>query len=236
MKSPLVHEAALRIHPKQYVCEQGNKRGSTKCLRHIVQSESIGKPFISADYHIIVDCSNVFIGSQKIRDPTTGATRQNLAIHVNVKNLVRVLEDDKLKIYIKTRIAGGSKPPENLPVWNEWASCGYKCIVAERSKSGREDGVDDMLHAHILQLLHIYKDTQTRSQVLVLVTGDGNRNDNKTSFPDTLERVLTSDWSVELWSWKQSLNQCYFGIQKFFPSRMTIKYLDSYRNNITFIQ
>ncbi|CAM4851454.1 unnamed protein product, partial [Rotaria magnacalcarata] len=37
MKSPLVHEAALRIHPKQYVCEQGNKRGSTKCLRHIVQ-------------------------------------------------------------------------------------------------------------------------------------------------------------------------------------------------------
>jgi hypothetical protein len=37
MKSPLVPEATSRMHPKQYVCEQGNKRGSTKYFRHILQ-------------------------------------------------------------------------------------------------------------------------------------------------------------------------------------------------------
>ncbi|CAM4887761.1 unnamed protein product [Rotaria socialis] len=193
---------------------------------------SAPEPFVSTDYHIIVDCSNIFIGSQTIRDPTTGATQKNPAIRVNVKNLVRVVENDKLKIYIKTRIAGGSKPPENLPVWKEWASCGYKCIVIERS----EDGVDEMLHAQILQLLHIYKDTQTRSQVLVLVTGDGNINGGRTSFLQSVESVLTSNWSVELWSWERSLSQHFLSTQRFFPSRMTIKYLDSYRNDITFIQ
>ncbi|CAF3843156.1 unnamed protein product [Rotaria magnacalcarata] len=199
-------------------------------------SVSAPEPFVSTDYHIIVDCSNIFIGSQTIRDPTTGATQKNPAIRVNVKNLVRVVENDKLKIYIKTRIAGGSKPPENLPVWKEWASCGYKCIVIERSASGPEDGVDEMLHAQILQLLHIYKDTQTRSQVLVLVTGDGNINGGRTSFLQSVESVLTSNWSVELWSWERSLSQHFLSTQRFFPSRMTIKYLDSYRNDITFIQ
>ncbi|CAF3457468.1 unnamed protein product [Rotaria socialis] len=195
--------------------------------------------FISTDYHIIVDNSNIFIGSQTIRDPKTGLNQKNSAIRVNVKNLVRVLEDGKLKICIKSRIVGGSVdesiPRDNAQVWTDWESCGYKCILGVRSKNGPEVFVDDMLHAQILTILHSYNNTQ-RSQVLVLVTGDGNRNKNQTSFSDTVERVLTSDWSVELWSWKQSLNSCYFNIQKFFPSRMTIKYLDSYRNNITFIQ
>ncbi|CAM4981492.1 unnamed protein product [Rotaria socialis] len=201
--------------------------------------EMITPSFISTDYHIIVDNSNIFIGSQTIRDPKTGLNQKNSAIRVNVKNLVRVLEDGKLKICIKSRIVGGSVdesiPRDNAQVWTDWESCGYKCILGVRSKNGPEVFVDDMLHAQILTILHSYNNTQ-RSQVLVLVTGDGNRNKNQTSFSDTVERVLTSDWSVELWSWKQSLNSCYFNIQKFFPSRMTIKYLDSYRNNITFIQ
>ncbi|CAF4931963.1 unnamed protein product [Rotaria socialis] len=202
-------------------------------------STAITPSFISTDYHIIVDNSNIFIGSQTIRDPKTGLNQKNSAIRVNVKNLVRVLEDGKLKICIKSRIVGGSVdesiPRDNAQVWTDWESCGYKCILGVRSKNGPEVFVDDMLHAQILTILHSYNNTQ-RSQVLVLVTGDGNRNKNQTSFSDTVERVLASDWSVELWSWKQSLNSCYFNIQKFFPSRMTIEYLDSYRNNITFIQ
>lgn len=91
-----------------------------------------------------------------------------------------------------------------------------------------------MLHAQILDRLHSYRDILNRRQVLVLVTGDGNINHGQTSFPITVERVLTSNWSVELWSWKQSLSETYFNTQKLFPDRMTINYLDPYRKDITY--
>jgi hypothetical protein len=92
-----------------------------------------------------------------------------------------------------------------------------------------------MLHAQIFKAFMSYKNTLTQ-QVLVLVTGDGNKNSGQTSFPSTVEEVLKSGWNVELWSWEQSLNQRFREIEKQFPTRMTIKYLDSYRAKITFEQ
>jgi hypothetical protein len=92
-----------------------------------------------------------------------------------------------------------------------------------------------MLHAQILKLLTLYRDTRNKQQILVLVTGDGNRNYNQTSFRSVVEMVLqTEGWKVELWSWEQSLNQIFFNIQEIFPDTMTIKYLDPYRAEITF--
>ena len=92
-----------------------------------------------------------------------------------------------------------------------------------------------MLHAQILKLLALYRDTRHKQQILVLVTGDGNRNFNQTTFRAVVEMVLqTEGWKVELWSWEQSLSQNFFKVQRIFPETMTIKYLDPYREEIIF--
>jgi len=92
-----------------------------------------------------------------------------------------------------------------------------------------------MLHAEIFNIFLSCSNSRI-GQVLVLVTGDGNINNGQTSFPIVIERVLRANWSVEIWSWKTSLNQRFFDIQKHFPTRMTINYLDPYRQDITFEQ
>lgn len=83
-------------------------------------------------------------------------------------------------------------------------------------------------------MLH-HKNSESQ-QVLVLVTGDGNDNDGHTNFRKVTETALFNHWHVELWSWKSSLHKIYKEIQQRFPDQMKIKYLDSFRDNITFIQ
>ncbi|CAF0740428.1 unnamed protein product [Adineta steineri] len=165
------------------------------------------KPDTLKDYHIVIDNSNVFLGAQTIRNEKTGVPQMNLAIRVDVNNLAKVLEGDKVSINVRTRVVGGSKPPEKALCWTKWESCGYKCILGDRSMKNKESLVDDMLHAQILNILLQNPDTRTRQQVLVLITGDGNKNSGQTSFPTTVETALQADWSVELWSWELSLSQ-----------------------------
>ncbi|CAF5038150.1 unnamed protein product, partial [Rotaria sp. Silwood1] len=83
------------------------------------------EPYTPIEYHIFIDNSNVFIGSQNTYNKDTRLSQTNPAIRVNVKYLARVLEADKLQIDIKTRIVVGSTPPpKDARVWQEWESCG----------------------------------------------------------------------------------------------------------------
>ncbi|CAF1315958.1 unnamed protein product [Adineta steineri] len=182
------------------------------------------KPYTPTEYHIVIDNSNVFLGAQLIRNEKTGVTEMNPATRVNVGYLTKKIEGGKLNIDIRTRIVGGTKPPENVRVWREWDSNGYKCM---------ESALDDLLHAQILILLRKYE-IYNRQQVLVLVTGDGNTNYNRGGFLNVVEIALKDKWNVELWSWELSLSQRFFEIQKLFPTQLTIKYLDPHRTNVIF--
>ncbi|CAF1302721.1 unnamed protein product [Rotaria sordida] len=104
------------------------------------------KPYEPTEFHIIIDNSNVFIGSQNIHNEETGLTQINPAIRVNVKKLAKVLEANKLRIDIKTRFVGGSIPPKNARAWEEWKVCGYKCTLGERSASGSVSCILDNDH------------------------------------------------------------------------------------------
>ncbi|CAF1387245.1 unnamed protein product [Adineta steineri] len=186
------------------------------------------KPYTPTEYHIVIDNSNVFLGAQLIRNEKTGVTEMNPATRVNVGYLTKKIEGGKLNIDIRTRIVGGTKPPENVRVWREWDSNGYKCMVIDRAATGKESALDDLLHAQILILLRKYE-IYNRQQVLVLVTGDGNTNYNRGGFLNVVEIALKDKWNVELWSWELSLSQRFFEIQKLFPTQLTIKYLDPLR-------
>ena len=65
--------------------------------------------------------------------------------------------------------------------------------------------------------------------ISLLHAGDGNDNkDGATSFPIIVTRYLKYFWKVELWSWKNQLNNAYRKLQRQFQDRLTIKYFDDH--------
>ncbi|CAF3950174.1 unnamed protein product [Rotaria magnacalcarata] len=169
----------------------------------------------ACEIHIVVDNSNLFIGSQNGQ----GINRQQDTSD------------------IKTRLVGGSTPPRTSRIWNEWEKCNYTCLLGDRSILNKEVFLDDMLHSQIQNLILRNNSHQgSVQQRLVLITGDGNANDNRTSFPDIVNIALDYGWTVELWSWGTSMNKKFSDIQRRNPSKMQINYLDQYRSKITFKQ
>jgi hypothetical protein len=79
----------------------------------------------------------VFIGSQNLYNKETDRYEGNPAIRLNVKKLAEVIEKNKLASDIKTRLVGGSTPPRRARVWNEWESCGYRCVLGDRSAQNK---------------------------------------------------------------------------------------------------
>ncbi|CAF4623866.1 unnamed protein product, partial [Rotaria socialis] len=188
----------------------------------------------AGEIHIVVDNSNLFIGSQNGQGINQ---QQDTSVRINVGNLVAIIEQDKNSKDIKTRLVGGSTPPRTSRVWNEWEKCNYTCLLGDRSILNREVFLDDMLHSQIQNLILRNNSHQGNvQQRLVLITGDGNANDNRTNFPDIVNIALNYGWTVELWSWEISMNKKFSDIQRRNPSKMSINYLDQYRSKITFKQ
>jgi len=94
-----------------------------------------------------------------------------------------------------------------------------------------------MLHSKIQNLILKYRTNDgCIKHSLILITGDGNENNNRTNFPDIVTIAIDYGWTVEIWSWKLSLSNKFVDLQRKYPSKMKINYLDTYRSNITFIQ
>ena len=92
-----------------------------------------------------------------------------------------------------------------------------------------------MLHSQMLALVLENQSKQKYvQQHLILVTGDGNANEGRTSFPDVVSTALRNGWTVDLWAWRASISRKFKEIQENNPSRMKINYLDQYRSEITF--
>ncbi|UJR29417.1 hypothetical protein I4U23_010629 [Adineta vaga] len=190
----------------------------------------------STDVHIVVDNSNIFIGSQYELNKKTGKMETNPAVRLNVEKLVNLVEDREISRDIRTRLVGGSEPPRNARVWKEWENCNYKVVLGDRSAANKEVFLDDMLHCQMFKLILDHQSTKNRRQVLVLLSGDGNTNFGRTSFPEALHTALKHQWHVELWSWKNCFSKKFLELQQNYSSQMKIKYFDSNRKLITFTE
>ncbi len=94
-----------------------------------------------------------------------------------------------------------------------------------------------MLHSQIQNLILKNKTNQGNGQQnLILISGDGNANDNRTSFPDIVTIALDYGWTVDIWSWKLSFSYKFLDLQRKYPYKIKINYLDTYRSKITFTQ
>ena len=93
---------------------------------------------------------------------------------------------------------------------------------------GKEQAVDDILHASMMDTILKFSETPHR-RTIVLVTGDGNRNHERTTFPDVLEQALRKGFKVELWCWQNSASSVYTRFKKEYFTHFKQFFLDDHR-------
>ena len=153
--------------------------------------------------HVFVDHSNVSIGARR-----TG--RQ-----LDVEQMIRSVEGDREAK--KGFVAGSQMTDDHKAAWER---CGYTVALDERA--GPERFVDEALHAAMMD--DVSRNFPER-RVLVLLTGDGNANEGRTTFPSCLEHALTRDWDVEVFSWRSGASSVYAAMDEQYPA-FRLRYLD----------
>ena len=184
--------------------------------------------------HIFVDESNIFLGAQTILQPNGRKTRDT-SIRVNVPALADVILNQRQPIQ---RVVFGSRSSAQEPVeWNEWRAADFDVHGERRHRGGGETFVDDacaaMVNAAILRFP--IRNENVRHRTLVLLTGDGNMNDGRASFIESVDSALRNGWRVELWSWRASISQHYLRMRDQYASSglFSIHFLDEHREAVT---
>eukprot|EP00900_Chrysochromulina_parva_P001404 jgi/Chrpa1/11264/Chrysochromulina_OHIO_Genome00005102-RA len=176
-----------------------------KALSWRIQLDSGSEaPMPRRSLHVFVDHSNVAAGAAR------------LGKQLDVMHLVRHVEGLR---DVKERVVIGSHEAERAR--HEWERHGYS--VSADSRHGPERFVDDALHA---QLMRTAAKAFDPPRVIALVTGDGNRNDGRTNFPECVEEALRQRWHVELYSWRQQTSNVYAVLAEQYAGHFCICYLD----------
>jgi hypothetical protein len=159
---------------------------------------------------IIVDNSNLFYGAKNMFKPNPVPF---------IKDFVSIIEKDKW--VVDRHVASSGLYPQIIKSWEHSM---YKVDNCE--SRGPEYGVDAVLQSKIRHLIRT-NPNPTKS-ILVLVTGDGNRNSCSTSFPDEVFDAIQKGWHVIIYSWKLYTSRHFKELQSEHPSMMNIIYFDDF--------
>ena len=184
---------------------------------------------IAADYSssVSVSTSSVSasgnkVGSKKRAGQRKGTEAEEIVhVFVDISNIDGGRQERKIvpsKLYkavIKGRqvaqiYAVGSVQNEKekgSPYWSRWSECDAQLVLLSKTYAGREEAVDEALHAAMLgEASKKYAQRRT----MLLLTGDGNDNGGRaTSFPHTVENALRGGWLVEVWCFRVSASSVY---------------------------
>jgi hypothetical protein len=167
--------------------------------------------------HVFIDDSNVFFGGlNRGRTRGTASPRSVAATSdegsdsdsssdgaaadapwVDIDAMIRVIQCGR---WTEKQLVVGSGHSD-AGRWARYKRAGYETQVLERTSGGKEVGVDDTLHAAMLAEAN---KKFGESRTLVLLTGDGNANNGRMSFPAAAEIALQNGWKVEVWAWDYS--------------------------------
>lgn len=167
-------------------------------------------------------CSH--IGSQLSHSADPSGARGEVAVpvvHLKYAELAARVENGR---ECRRRFVGGVMPDV---VVRHWKQLGYSVRCGAQDDYGAN--IDDLLHAQILDSLT----TATTPGVLVLLTGDGNMNSGRSSFPRCVTVALKLGWRVELYAWRSSMSICYPAFAALSKGNMVVRYLDEWRSDIT---
>lgn len=149
----------------------------------------------------------------------------NSNIFIEVKNIVgqdgRFDYDKFVKNYTnfknQKKILVGSTPPKSDGFWSTMKSKGFDVYTYERKLNG-EKAVDSKIIAKGVSFIV----QQDHPATVNILSGDFDM------FP-LIEEALEKNWRVNLWSWKDSLSNEYFGVKE-----ITIKYLDDVAEDLIY--
>ena len=71
------------------------------------------------------------------------------------------------------------------------------------------------------------------SRTMVLLSGDGNKNYGKATFPVCLELALANGWQVEVWAWEFTCSCVYRELARKWPAQVSLRWLDPHRATVT---
>lgn len=183
------------------------------------------------DAHVFVDNSNVFKGARRASQAIEPAVdRMNVRLYY--RNFFELIERG---FRPRTRMLAGSVPPGNDDLWQYARDGGYSTDLLRRvdalDGAQREQGVDEILHLKIAHALLDFDPPQT----LVIATGDAATSEFGTSFREEVTRALRRGWRVCVWSWREQIGRAFIQQMEHARGEMTIRYLNDYYHEITFV-
>lgn len=175
--------------------------------------------------HVFIDNSNIYLGAQ-MEDSGT----RDFNVRLKVSALAGVVVNSRR---CRNRVVFGSKPPANNVVWTKWKEAGFQVHAFNRTPGHGEVLIDDGLLSMINETIAQHSG---QSHTLVLLTGDGNDNQGRASFPKSVDLALRHGWKVEMWSWRQCTHGRYRKMQQEYAGygQFSLNYLDEFRDHITF--
>lgn len=117
--------------------------------------------------------------------------------------------------------SGMDSPRRDQQYWHRWKAQGFTLLVSEKKQ--KEVFVDDALHAQMLYTIL----TET-PQTMVLVSGDGNTNQGRTSFPLCVRLALQREWHVVVWAWREGAHLSWTELARLSAPRFRVRYLNDY--------
>ncbi len=162
--------------------------------------------------NIFIDLSNISISAKRIEmsDPF----RPPMVI---INDQIRVKYDTLHQIILGDRhssclVAVGSYPTGHRYVVGNYdylTWLGYSTKFFSRNCG--EHGVDDFILSSIRERMR--SSSPYPGEKIVIVTGDGNHNHGKDTFPKVIQSALNDGWEVEVWAWYHGCNLWYKSLE-----------------------
>ncbi len=166
-------------------------------------------------------CASVFIDISNIQN----AHEFDNGDILNITALAKVVENGR-EILSRVVVGSGNTQDEIDDVKLLWNSIDYKSFYQLRATGKGEQFVDQALQSHMCDYIF---NIDSNNNTIVLVSGDGNSKDKMLSFPKVLKIAVEKyNFDVEIWSFSRSLSSTFNKLKNNFPTKVTIKFLDSH--------
>jgi hypothetical protein len=174
---------------------------------------------------IFWDNSNIWLVGRNVCAVKEPGKESDFRIHF--KNLLEFAANGQKVEYA---YAAGSIPPPNDDLWAWFTKLGITLDKPERSISGNEVNVDELVH---LAMANRAIDIHPNHERFVLLTGDGAGYNQGKGFIAQLNRVLQMGNEIEVVSWDAGCNR---NLKTFAQTHGTYRSLESVYDHVTFVE
>ena len=174
--------------------------------------------------YVFADNSNMHIGAQRgVVSTVPGREQTARVVFLHYANLVEKVLGTPPR-FTARRYVAGVMPDVVAQMWRE-----QEFVVRNGTTDDVHANIDEVLHAQILDTL-----MSQEPATLVLMTGDGNANGGRSSFPKCVAAALRLHWRVEVYCWRHSTSSFFMAAESLAKGRLVVHFLDKWREDVSF--